>query len=476
VGRLFWKFFAFVWLAQLAGIITVASMFWLADRRTEAALNDIAAGPIAGIQVDAAAEVLQYAGAGAFRNWSERERGSTVFVVDEAGRDVLDRPVPPGVTAEIRRLTRDRAESPGIRQVQAADGHRYTLFAMGHGADRSGGTLPHAPALRYRLHLMPPPIPVIVTLAASILTALLLAGYVAKPIRSLRAAFEAAAAGDLDRRIAPHLGNRHDELADLGRDFDRMAARLKGSMQGQRRLLHDVSHELRSPLARLQAAAGLIRQNPDQIEAMMTRIEEEISRIDRLVGELLTLARLEAGEFTAVEEEVDMRDLVRDIVHDANFEAKAHEREVIWDDRGSATIQGRPELLHSAIENIVRNALKHAPESRIVRVETSVDAAERQYTLRVLDDGRGIPEDELPDLFTPFFRGARAQPDGYGLGLAIARRSIEAYGGSIRASNRSGGGLSVEIVLSLREREVDELWSASPATQGADRTKGSRYD
>jgi two-component system, OmpR family, sensor kinase len=385
--RLFWKFFAFVWLAQMAGIVAVGSLFWLTDRRAEAAINDIAAGPMA--------------------------------------------------------------------DIQAADGHRYTLFAMGHGTDRPGGVLPRAHRPRYWLRI--PPVPIVATLAASILTALLLAGYVAKPIRSLRVAFEAVASGDLDRRIAAHLGNRQDELADLGRDFDRMAARLKSSMQGQRRLLHDVSHELRSPLARLQAAAGLIRQNPDQREAMIARIEEEIARIDGFVGELLTLSRLEAGDLAAVDEEVDMRDLVRDIVHDANFEAQAHEREVIWDDRGSATVLGRPELLHSAIENIVRNALKHAPESRIVRVETSVDPVERQYALRVLDDGPGIPEDELPDLFTPFFRGTRARPDGYGLGLAIARRSIEAYGGTIRANNRSGGGLSVEIELPWRARLVDEL-------------------
>jgi two-component system OmpR family sensor kinase len=441
VGRLFWKFFAFVWLAQLAGIIAVVSLFWLADRRTEAAFNDFAADPIADIQVDAAAEVLGYVGAGAFRTWSERERGLTVFAVDAAGRDVLGRLVPVGVAAEIRRLPSAQPESPGIRQILAADGRHYILFAVGHGA------LARGPALRYRLHPKLPPIPIVVTLTASILTALLLAGYVAKPIRSLRAAFEAAASGDLDRRIAPYLNARHDELADLGRDFDRMAERLKALMQGQRRLLHDVSHELRSPLARLQAAAGLMRQNPDQLEAMITRIDDEIARIDHLVGELLTLSRLEAGDLTAEEEEVDMRDLVRDIVHDAKFEALAHEREVIWVDRGSATVRGRPELLHSAIENIVRNALQHALGSRIVRLETSVDAVKRQYTLRVLDDGCGVPEHELPDLFTPFFRGVRARPDGYGLGLAIARRSIEAHGGTIRASNRSGGGLSVEIVL-----------------------------
>jgi two-component system OmpR family sensor kinase len=454
VGRLFWKFFAFVWLAQMAGIIAVGSLFWLNDRRTEAAFNDIAEGPMVDIQVGAAAEVLRYAGAEAFRDWSERERGATVFAVDAAGRDVLGRLVPFGVVAEIDQLPRDRPEPPGLREVQGADGQRYTLFAVGHGADRPGGALPRPHLRRYWLRI--PPVPIVGTLAASILTALLLARYVAKPIRSLRTAFEAAASGDLDRRIAPLLGARHDELADLGRDFDRMAARLQASMEGQRRLLHDVSHELRSPLARLQAAAGLIRQNPDQPEAMISRIEEEIARIDRLVDELLTLSRLEAGELIAGEGEVDMRDLVRDIVHDANFEAQAHEREVIWDDRGSATVQGRPELLHSAIENIVRNALKHAPESRIVRVETLVDTVKRQYTLRVLDDGLGIPEGELPDLFTPFFRGASARPDGYGLGLAIARRSIEACGGTIRADNRLGGGLSVEIVLSSRGQEVDD--------------------
>ncbi|HWS66699.1 MAG TPA: ATP-binding protein [Steroidobacteraceae bacterium] len=459
MGRLFWKFFAFSWLAQMAGIIAVGSLFWLNDRRTEVDFNDIAAGPMVDIQVGAAAEVLQYAGTGAFRNWSERERGATVFAVDAAGRDVLGRLVPVGVAAEIRQLPRDRPEPPGIREVQAADGHPYTLFAVGHGGDRPGGSLPRAYPHRHWMRI--PPVPIVATLAASILTALLLARYVAKPIRSLRGAFEAAASGDLDRRIAPHLGARHDELADLGRDFDRMAARLKASMEGQRRLLHDVSHELRSPLARLQAAAGLIRQNPDQPEAMIGRIEEEITCIDHLVDELLTLSRLEAGELIYVEEEVDMRDLVRDIVHDANFEAEAHDREVNWDDRGSATLQGRPELLHSAIENIIRNALKHAPESRIVRVETSVDAATQEYTLRVLDDGCGIPEDELPDLFTPFFRGASARPDGYGLGLAIARRSIEAHGGTIRANNRAGGGLSVEIVLPWRGRESTRITGLS---------------
>ena len=378
MGRLFWKFFAFVWLAQLVGIIAVGSLFWLTDPRGTGSRAEHEPGP------------------------------PPVFAIDAQGRGVLGRPPgrPPG--------------GPPSR--------------------------PRAP--RYWPRNMPPPIALAATLAASVVTALLLAWYVAKPIRSLREAFEAAAAGDLNRRIAAQIGARNDELADLGRDFDRMAARLQVSMEGQRRLLHDVSHELRSPLARLQAAVGILRQKPEQPADMLARIEDETARIDRLVGELLTLSRLEAGELVGVEEEIDMHDLVAEVVRDTNFEAQTQDRQVIWDESGSVTLQGRPELLHSAIENVLRNSIKHAPESRSIWIETTSDAVRRRYIVRVLDEGRGIPPDELPHLFTPFARGVNTVgSDGYGLGLAIARRCVEAHRGTIRADNRPAGGLCVEIVL-----------------------------
>jgi two-component system OmpR family sensor kinase len=448
VGRLFWKFFGFVWLAQMAGIIAVGSLFWLTGPRGDTTYNDLADGPMAANQVHAGAAILRYAGSGAFGSWSEHEPGPAVFAVDALGHDVLGRQIPPAVATEVRRLQRDRPGSPEIRDVIATDGRVYTLFAVGHNTNTAGGPRPRPATPRYWPRSMPPPTALAATLAASVVTALLLAWYVAKPIRSLRGAFEAAAAGDLKRRISAQIGARNDELADLGRDFDRMASRLQMSMEGQRRLLHDVSHELRSPLARLQAAVGILRQKPERPADMITRIEDETARIDQLVGELLTLSRLEAGELVGVEEEVDMRDLVAEIVRDANFEAQAQGRRVIWDDSGSATLQGRPDLLHSAVENIIRNSLKHAPESRSIWIETMSDAVRRQYTLRVLDEGRGVPEEELPNLFTPFARGANAaSADGYGLGLAIARRCVEAHGGTIRADNRPAGGLCVEIVL-----------------------------
>jgi signal transduction histidine kinase len=373
VGRLFWKFFAFVWLAQLAGIVAVGTLFWLTGPPPEAM------------------------------------------------------------------LTRARV---------AGDGHGpMMLVRPGPDIVRMPPPMRPRPAPRYWPRNLPPPTAVAATLAASLATALLLAWYVAKPIRSLREAFDAAAAGDLERRIAGRIGTRNDELADLGRDFDRMASRLQASMEGQRRLLHDVSHEMRSPLARLQAAVGILRQQPEQPAAMIARIEDETARIDQLVGELLTLSRLEAGEWVDEEEEIDLRELVAEVVRDANFEAQAQGRQVIWEERASGRIRGRSHVLHSAIENLVRNALKHAPESRSVWIETVVDSVPRCYRLRVLDEGSGVAEHELPNLFTPFFRGAGSE--GYGLGLAIARRSVEAHGGTIRADNRPGGGLCVEIVLPL---------------------------
>lgn len=377
MGRLFWKFFAFIWLAQLGGIVAIACVFWFNDATVD-------------------------------RAHEGREFGA-----------------PPPVPA-----LRDHAPpGPGSRPFA----HASPDLA------RPPGQPPHDTV---------PLMPTLTTLVVSLATALALAWYVAKPIRGLRAAFSAAAGGNLDVRLRPVMGDRNDELADLGRDFDHMADRLRNSMNGQRRLLHDVSHEMRSPLARLQAAVGLMRQRHGD-EPATSRMEEEIVRIDRLVGDLLTLSRLEAGELTGAVEPIDMQELVRGVVSDADFEAAAERRRVIWRHESAGTVAGRPEMLHGAIENVVRNALKHAPQTPEVWVETSVDEAGGRYTLRVLDSGHGVPEGELAGLFTPFFRAAGAGADGYGLGLAIARRSIEAHGGSIGAGNRAEGGLAVTIVLPL---------------------------
>jgi len=428
----------------------------------DGAAEDTDAGLSARTEVDAAAAILRYGGKVAFESWATRDASHVVYAIDAADRDLLGRSVAPVAIAQARDLHRAHSSSPLVAEVTGPEGALYLLFVVrgdrpspagptrgDFAGPSAGGPVYGAPA-HPALHHRPPNGPLIGTLLASLLTAALLAWYVAKPIRSLRLAFEAASSGRLDYRVAPAIGARHDELADLGREFDRMVERLEDSMGRQKRLLHDVSHEVRSPLARLQAAAGLARLKESTDAATLDRIEEEIARIDRIVGDLLKLSRIEAGDVAEGLEEIDLRELVSQVISDANFEAQALGRQIIWTKQAAAVMIGRPEMLHVAFENIVRNAIKHAPASQVVTIETSVDETKSRFTFLVLDTGPGVLEDEVAALFAPFFRSARAlSTDGYGLGLAIASRSIEAHGGTIRAQNRATGGLAVEITLPL---------------------------
>jgi len=248
----------------------------------------------------------------------------------------------------------------------------------------------------------------------SLAVAALLAWYVSKPIRSLRQALHAAAGGDLDVRIGGKVGRRRDELADLGRDFDSTAARLKLLMDGQRRLLHDVSHEMRSPLARLQAAVGLVRQHPGNVDAAIDRVERESMRMDKLVAELLTLSRLEAGMDSWQPESVNVAELVTEVVADATFELTASSAAVAFDVQIEslqiANVTGNAEMLHRALENVVRNSVRHTPSGGQVHIAGEYDTVRREVRLTIADEGPGVGTAELAFIFKPFFRGASAQP------------------------------------------------------------------
>jgi signal transduction histidine kinase len=214
-------------------------------------------------------------------------------------------------------------------------------------------------------------------------------------------------------------------------------------MDGQRRLLHDVSHELRSPLARLQAAIGLAHQQPDRVQASLERIERESVRMDRLVGELLTLSRLEAATPPPGRVPVDGGEMVDQKADDARFEAGAA---VEVDAPEPVTVRAAPDLLWSAVENIVRNAVKHGAGRR---VDVCVHPDGDLVHIEVLDNGPGIAPEHLGDVFEPFFRSnpTRNNVDGHGLGLAIAKRVVETHGGRISAANRAEGGLRMTITL-----------------------------
>lgn len=459
MGRLFWKFFFFIWLAQLTAILAVATTFWLEHRARDKGVAGQERSRPAGMPVEAAAATLQYGGPKALRGLLESGTGPAVFAVDEQNREFLGRDFAPSALEQARRTADADPAAPGVRKVRGEDGHTYTLFSPFAAQSRGGGAVPHGrPPISGGT---PPPgqppmpaVPLIATLLASLIFAALLAWYFSKPIRHLRLAFEAVVGGDLAVRLGPVMGKRRDELADLGRNFDHMASHLNTLIDGQRRLLHDVSHELRSPLARLQAAIGLARQQPERLESSLGRIERESERMDRLVGELLTLSRLEAGVLGTMDEEINLGELAADVVADARFEAEARGRAVDFSGCGEVSVKGNAELLHRALENVVRNALRHTPVGARVAVRVELDAGGNGVRLAVIDQGPGVPERELDAIFEPFVRGGDSRHnDGHGLGLAIARRVVESHGGGIRAENPAGGGLCVEIVLPVMRRE-----------------------
>ena len=285
-------------------------------------------------------------------------------------------------------------------------------------------------------------------------SAALLAWYFAKPIRNLRSALTAAAEGRLDLHFDPGMLRGRDELADLGRHFNRMAERLRDLIEGQQRLLHDVSHEMRSPLARLQTAVGLVRRQPEKLEAHLQRIELEATRIDTLVEELLTLAQAQSGVGFEMDEQISLVELAAAVVQDCDFEARLTGGKVELQASSSPGVRGNSELLHRAIENVVRNAVKHGAPGQTVTLELGGGGEVGRAWVRVLDSGPGVPPAYLETIFEPFRRppnATRTAAESHGLGLAIAQRIVAAHGGSICASNRLEGGLRVEILLAASE-------------------------
>ena len=383
---------------------------------------------------------------------------ATVF--DSQGNQVSGHPAPRGAdqlvaraqgSTEVQYQPRGRGSMLVARNAQAPDGQNYTIVAQ----------LP-GPRMRPPMEATD----LIVRLLAILFTAGLvcygLARHLTSPVSRLQTAVRAMSAGNLATRVGPTFKTRKDEFADLGRDFDLMAERIEGLVGAQRQLLTDISHELRSPLARLNVALELARQRSGaEARASLDRIELETERMNELIGQLLRLARLEdhvdGGEQAAMES-VRLADLVHEVASDADFEAGSRNRGVQVVKVRDCVATGSVELLRSAIENIVRNALRYTGEE--TQVEISLDRTsrdDRPYAhITVRDHGPGVPEEALEELFRPFYRVGDArdrQSGGTGLGLAIAERIIRLHGGTLTASNVREGGLQMEVYLPL-EKEV----------------------
>ena len=293
-------------------------------------------------------------------------------------------------------------------------------------------------------------LPLLIGGLVSAVMAIFLSRWLTRPLRDVSRGLKAIAGGRLDTRILDGLRTSNSEIRDLGRDFDMAAERLQVLSESRERLFHDISHEIRSPLARLRAAVGLIEVNPARGASLAGRMEGDIARLDHLVNEILTLARFERGEPLGAREGFDLVDLVENIIADANFEGRP--RGVVVRYRGTETLQltGNAELLHRACENVVRNALSHSPQGGTVSVEGSRDGDD--IVLEIADDGPGVPESDLKAIFSPFVRVDNVVASrGVGLGLAIASSAIRSHGGGITARNRAQGGMMIRIAIPVGE-------------------------
>lgn len=268
---------------------------------------------------------------------------------------------------------------------------------------------------------------------------------IGSPLRSLARTVDRFGQGDLSIRAQ---STRRDEIGALAASFDRMADRIETLLAAERRLLQDVSHELRSPLARLSFAAELVRTAPDPEQAVL-RLRKEISRLSDLVGALLQMTRAEGDPKSGERRRFQLDQLIADLVEDCSVEAVAHHCEIVFQSSGEVTMVGDPELTRRAIENVVRNAVQYSPEQTLVDVELEATAGTARIGIR--DRGPGVPEEQLTRIFQPFFRvdsSRNGATGGMGLGLAIAMRAVSLQHGSIEAQNRDPG-LLVTITMPL---------------------------
>lgn len=339
-----------------------------------------------------------------------------------------------------------------VTQLNGTNGHARQLVAMSRTHARV------RPQTRSRILLG---VQLVLSLLFIGLIGWWLARSVARPVEALRNATRRMASGEMSTRVGRIRGTRYNEMTQLAQDFDAMAERIEALLAHDRRVLQDLSHELRSPLARLQLILDLARRSaaPSEAAAYFDQAEAEIIRLDRMTGEMLALSRMEGGIAGLARERMDLVALARQSVQQAQLEADAGciGLRLIGPDE-PILVDGSPQLIGRAIDNLLGNAIKFSRHGGSVKV--TVSAASGAGQIAVCDNGPGVPEAELASLFRPFFRGSNAaEAEGHGLGLAIVQRVANIHGGELAAANREGGGLRVSLRLPLAE-EVAAATSA----------------
>jgi len=408
--------------------------------------------------------------------------GVSVYFVDRTSKYRDNHSLPEDVLSAARQIYEggeaefilSKEEALLARSLTAEDGTRFSIVGrIQNGAfgppktpgppGRLGPPPGHKPIFLNAFGPPPPPGRSPLFLVARLLVILLMSGgvcyllarYFTTPVVTLREATRRFAGGNLSVRIGKGIGNRKDELSELATDFDHMAERISSLMAQQRQLLRDISHELRSPLTRLNVAVELARrQAGDDTKPILDRIETEANVLNGMIGQVLTIARLDSETENIEMTPVDLKELITEITEDANFEAQARNCTVEIVESTQCTVSGNKELLRRAIENVIRNAAVYTHENTKVAISLrhTIHDSTSYAEVAVCDHGPGVPESDLPNLFRPFYRVSNArerQTGGTGLGLAITKRAVSLHNGTVTVANVQGGGLIVEILLPL---------------------------
>jgi two-component system, OmpR family, sensor kinase len=468
---LFLRIFMLFWVA-MALIVggSIAITFTIAAREYEAPESQ--RRPSMAIQ---ASEVLAHGGIGALKSWLDTNKNSIpdrdLFIVGADGTDILGRRLSEGAARRLEFFNRDEfvnrdapggpggglgprpfgAPPPGnfrpsraAPQIIAADGSVYTVLSVARRPSIFGAL--SLPGISFAI--------LCIALVVSALTSWWLAQHLSAPIRRIQEGARALASENLESgarpgyRVSAGLEGRRDEVAVLARDFDAMADQLRANRSAITQLLRDISHELRSPLARMRVALGLARQPPADLSRQLDRLEREIERLDSLISQVLKLARLHGTDAPFARETFDLDEVIEEVVRDANFEGAVKNCRVRLQSAASAAVNGNRDLVRSAIENVLRNAVRYSPQD--APVDVSVTRSDSGVAILIRDRGPGVPDSDLERIFEPFYRVAESRDrdtGGEGIGLAITAQVLKAHGGSAKAANGQGGGFEVRLNL-----------------------------
>lgn len=441
---LFLRIFLAFWAAMLLVLLSTASVAWYRFSQVQSPdYNDLAKQAAARLETDGLTGLREWIGEA-----QRRYVGRTIYVVDYTGTDILGRTLPDRLQNYVERLERaglmskgvprDREPNPLLLTPQFFD-RDDSVYTITTDAPSSPWAVLSTPDVRFMLFAF--------ALAASGLVCWGLARYISQPVERLQSSARSIAAGNLDSRVGEDFSRRHDELGVLARDFDTMADHVRELIASKESLLRAMSHELRSPLARLRVALSLARRG-SEVARQYDRIELEAERLDVIIGQMLQLSHLRAIEPSLPRVPVDLTTLLTEVVEDARIEATAANKHVEWVPTMSVEIEGDHDLMRSAIENVLRNAVRFTKEGTAVAVGMSREGGDTRIVIE--DHGPGVPENELAKIFEPFHRVAESRDrdsGGTGLGLAITARIVNLYSGEVTARNRESGGLRVEIKL-----------------------------